>query len=68
MSLAKAPPMRDKGRYIDVPADSYPRLDQAGVILASAQDKHIAATFLNFMASAQGKAVLRRYGFVIPDD
>jgi molybdate transport system substrate-binding protein len=68
LSLAKAPALRDNGRYVDVPPDSFPRLDQAGVVLESAQSKQAAGDFRDFMTSAEGKAVLRRYGFMVPGD
>jgi molybdate transport system substrate-binding protein len=67
-SLAKAPAMRDKGHYIEVPPDAYPRLDQGGVILTSARDQQAATAFRDFILSAEGKTALRRYGFVIPND
>jgi molybdate transport system substrate-binding protein len=66
LSLASAPTMRDKGRYADVPADAYPRMDQGGVVLSWAQDRDAALAFRGFLLSAEGKGVLRRYGFVIP--
>ena len=68
LSLAKAPAMRDKGRYADVPPDSYPRLDQGGVVLTWVQDRAAADAFRGFMTSDEGKALLRRYGFIVPGD
>jgi molybdate transport system substrate-binding protein len=68
LSLAKAPAMRDKGRYIDVPPESYPRLDQGGVVLAWAQDKKSAREFCDFLRSGEGKAILKRFGFDVPNE
>src|SRR5262245_45762619 len=42
LSLALAPPMRDRGRYWEVPLSAHPRLDQGGVILNWARDRQAA--------------------------
>jgi molybdate transport system substrate-binding protein len=68
LSLALAPTMREKGRYWEVPLDAYPKLEQGGVILSWAQDHEAAAAVRSFLMSAEGKAVLRRYGFFLPGE
>jgi molybdate transport system substrate-binding protein len=68
LSLALAPPMRDQGRYWEVPLDAYPRLEQGGVILSWAQDRQAAAELRSFLLGAEGRAVLKRYGFVLPGE
>ena len=68
LSLALAPAMRDKGRYWEVPRDAYPPLAQGGVVLSWAQDREAANALRDFLAGAEGKAVLRRYGFLIPGE
>jgi molybdate transport system substrate-binding protein len=68
LSLALAPTMRDRGRFCDVPPDAYPRLEQGGVILDWTADRGAALAFRNFLAGAEGKAVLRRYGFSLPGE
>jgi molybdate transport system substrate-binding protein len=67
LSLALSPPLRDKGRFWEVPADAYPTLEQGGVVLSWAQDPAAAGTLVAFLQSARGKAVLKRYGFVLPE-
>ena len=67
-SLALSPTMRDAGKSAEVPEDAYPRMDQAGVILAKAKDRAAAKAFREFLQSADGKAVLRRYGFGVPGE
>ena len=37
LSLALAPPMRDRGRYWEIPLDAYPRMEQGGVILKDSE-------------------------------
>jgi molybdate transport system substrate-binding protein len=66
LSLAVAPALRDQGRYWELPLDTYPRLEQGGVILSWAQDRPAAEKFRSFLLSDEGKAVLKRYGFFLP--
>lgn len=65
-SLAVAPAMRSKGRYWEVPADAHPLLEQGGLVLAAAKDPGAASLLRQFMTSAEGRAILTRYGFVLP--
>jgi len=64
-SLALAPPLRDKGRFWEVPLDAYPRREQGGVILSWAQDRAAAEALRDFVLSEGGTAILRRHGFRI---
>lgn len=68
LSLALSPPMQDAGGYLEIPLDSFPRIDQGGVVLASARDAEAARRVADFLISDQGRAVLERYGFFPPDD
>jgi molybdate transport system substrate-binding protein len=68
LSLALAPPMRDKGRYADVPADAYPRLDQGGVVLNAAKDSAATRSLREFIIATEGRAILRKYGFRLPGE
>ncbi|MBX7245225.1 MAG: molybdate ABC transporter substrate-binding protein [Candidatus Sumerlaeaceae bacterium] len=63
LSLAVSPTMKDKGRYWEIPTDAYPRMVQGGVILKSASDRSAAEFFRDYLLSAEGKAILKRYGF-----
>lgn len=67
-SLALAPPLSTKGRYWEVPMDSYPRREQGGVILSWAQDRAAAGALRDFVLSEGGKAVLRRHGFRLGEE
>jgi molybdate transport system substrate-binding protein len=68
LSLAMAPAMREKGRYWIVPPDKYPRLEQGGVILAWAKDRQAAEQLRAFVVSDQGRAILKKYGFLLPGE
>jgi molybdate transport system substrate-binding protein len=63
LSLALSPNMKDKGRYADVPADEYPPIDQACVILSSSKNKELAQEFLSYLKNAAVAEILARYGF-----
>jgi molybdate transport system substrate-binding protein len=66
LSLAVAPPLKDRGRYAEVTADAYPPLKQGGVILTGARDVKSAELFRGFLMSADGQAILAKYGFRRP--
>lgn len=66
LSLAISPEVRDQGRYWEVPLDSYPRMEQGGVILKWAKDAEAARTFRAFLTSAEGRSIFKRYGFTLP--
>ena len=67
MSLALAPNVADKGRRFEIPGSAYPRLEQGGVILKWAVDVDAARALRGFLLSADGQAILKRYGFSLPD-
>jgi molybdate transport system substrate-binding protein len=68
LSLALAPNMREKGRYWDVPLDAYPRLEQGGVILNWAKDREATQALREFMMGKDGRAILKKYGFMLPGE
>lgn len=63
LSLALSPNMKDKGRYKEIPAEEYPPIDQACVILRSSKNKEIAQQFLPYVKSAAIGDLLAGYGF-----
>ncbi|HQZ67963.1 MAG TPA: molybdate ABC transporter substrate-binding protein, partial [Planctomycetaceae bacterium] len=67
-SLATAAPMKDKGRFVIVPADLYPKLVQGGVILSWAADRKATESFRGFMTGEHGRTVLKRNGFLLPGE
>jgi molybdate transport system substrate-binding protein len=68
LSLAVAPAMKDKGRYAAIPADDYPPIIQAAVILKSSKRKELANQFLKFLKEPAGVALMEQYGFSVPKD
>ena len=67
MSLALAPNVKGKGRLFEVPTNSYPRVEQGGTILKWAEDVDAARAFRGFLLSADGQAILKQFGFSVPD-
>ncbi len=63
LSLALSPNMKDKGHYTEIPADEYPPIDQACVILSSSKNKDLAQQFLKYVKTAAVADLLAGYGF-----
>lgn len=66
ISLAKAPTLAKEGRYWVVPTEAYGRMEQAGTLLTSARNPAAARAFIAFMQTGEARAILERYGFVLP--
>jgi molybdate transport system substrate-binding protein len=64
LSLAASPAMKD-GQSWEVPADLYPSLEQAAVILKVSKAKDSAKAFLEFVRGAEGREILAKYGFQV---
>jgi molybdate transport system substrate-binding protein len=65
LSLAISPPMREGKRW-EIPANMYPPIEQAVVILKSTKDKEAARGFLTFLKSGEARKILESYGFSVP--
>ena len=65
LSLALAPPVRPRGRYWEIPASAYPRMDQGGIILKNSQP---AREFRAFLLAEPGRRILKHYGFFVPGE
>ena len=68
LSLALAPTLKDKGRYWMVPLDAYPGLEQGGVIMSWAKDLDATRALREFVKGEDGRAILKRYGFMLPGE
>jgi molybdate transport system substrate-binding protein len=66
LSLAVAPSMKTKGRHFEIPADDYPPIEQAAVVIKSSQHKDIARQFLAYLQTPPLQDLLRTYGFSVP--
>jgi molybdate transport system substrate-binding protein len=68
LSLALAPEFTDRGAYTAVPLDSYPRIDQGGVVVGHAANPDGARAVRDFIVGEEGRAILERWGFSMPED
>ena len=67
LSLALAPPVKRQGRYREVPLNTYPQIVQGGVILRWAADLPAARALRDFIVGPDGRAVLKEFGFFLPE-
>ena len=67
LAHAIAPAMEGKGKYWMVPAEAYPPLDQGVVLISRSSHRQDAAAFLEYVKTAEVAALLRRYGFSLPE-
>ena len=67
LSLAIAPQMRATGQFWEIPLDAYPKMEQGGIILNWTKDAESARAFRDFALGEHGRAVLKRYGFFLPE-
>lgn len=67
LSLALAPAMKEKGRYVEIPGDDYPAIIQAAAILKSSKQSALAHKFLDYIKSPPMLELMKGYGFAVPD-
>jgi molybdate transport system substrate-binding protein len=68
LSLVLGPEMKAQGRYWEIPLDAYPEMKQAGMILKRTAKAGEARVFRDFLVSGHGRAVLKQYGFSLPEN
>jgi molybdate transport system substrate-binding protein len=66
LSVARAPALARAGRWVAVPEEWYPRLEQSGVILQSSRNAALAREFLSFVTGPRGREILARHGYGLP--
>jgi molybdate transport system substrate-binding protein len=66
LSLARAPPLDNSGRMIEVPEAWYPRLEQSGLALRRSPRPALARAFLVFLTAPIGREILARHGYGLP--
>ncbi len=68
LSLALSPKMKDAGRYWEVPGDAFPKLEQAGILCQGGANAAGAKQLREYLGTPPARAILRRYGFALPDE
>jgi molybdate transport system substrate-binding protein len=66
LSLALAPKAKDAGTYAEVPAGSYPPIEQAAVMLKTSKNKALARDFIAFLKRPEIVRLMQSFGFVMP--
>jgi molybdate transport system substrate-binding protein len=66
LSLAISPAMKTRGRYVEVPQNAYPPIEQAAIVVKASRQGEAAAKFLAFLKTDEARGVLRSYGFSDP--
>jgi molybdate transport system substrate-binding protein len=68
LSLVLSGPAAGDGRYWLIPESAHSRLEQAAVILKGGRAAPAAASqFLDFMKGGEGKKLLEKYGYLLPE-
>ncbi|MCI0356233.1 MAG: molybdate ABC transporter substrate-binding protein, partial [Acidobacteria bacterium] len=67
LSLVSAPQMKDRGEQWLIPEEAHPRLEQAAVVMRAARSPQAARALLDYLRGPEGQAILRRYGFQLPE-
>lgn len=65
-SLLQSPKLAGVGRYLLLPEDSYPRLEQGLVITRHGAANPLAARYVAFLASPPARRIFEQYGFLLP--
>lgn len=68
LSLALAASSKSQVRYGEIPANDYPPIQQACVIVRSTKNQQLATQFQKYFRSKEVRSVLERYGFEVPKD
>ena len=67
LSLVKPPAARAQLRFEEIPANDYPPIVQAGVVLRSSQQQKAAKKFEAFLRGKEAANIFRQYGFEVPE-
>jgi molybdate transport system substrate-binding protein len=65
-SLAVLPSARAQSHFVEIPADEYPPIQQACVLLKSSTKQEAARRFLTYIQDPEASKILQRYGFDVP--
>lgn len=68
LAHAVAPGMRGTGKYWEIPAEYYPPLAQAVVVLSGSKHKKEATEFLDYIKTKEAVELLEKYGFKPPQN
>jgi molybdate transport system substrate-binding protein len=67
MSVVLSPELKDKGKWMEINPDLHSPIEQGVVILKSSEHREKALSFVDFLFSAKGKSILKKYGYTVGD-
>lgn len=65
LSLVLSDPLREVGTWWEIPLEDFPTIEQGGTLLT---DSPGARALRDAITSAEGREILARYGFVLPEE
>jgi len=68
LSLVLSPRLANVGRWVEVPPNTYPPLEQGAVLTRRGRDNPSARAYLKFLQSGQAREIFDRYGFRLPQN
>jgi molybdate transport system substrate-binding protein len=66
LSLALSPTLKSAGRYFEIPASSYPPIEQAGAVVSASRQTALAHRFLAALKAPSAERTLGAFGFSVP--
>lgn len=63
LSLVLSPKLENVGKYFEIPADSYPPLEQGAIVTKTGARKPTSKAYLDFLRSPEAREIFDRYGF-----
>ncbi len=66
LSLVVAPALRDRGRWVEIPAALHAPLEQAAVLTARGAANPAAARYLAFLRTPAARTIFEQFGFTLP--
>jgi molybdate transport system substrate-binding protein len=66
LSIAISPKLKERGRWIEVPAGLYGSLEQGAVITGHGSSNPAARQYLAFLQGAEAREILQAFGYGLP--
>lgn len=66
LSLVLSPALEKTGRWVEIPTDFYPKLEQAAILTARGAKNPAAKAYVEFLRTKEARAIFDRYGFRLP--
>ncbi len=63
LSLVLSPKLSNVGKWWEVPADAYNKLDQGAILTKKGTDNALARAYVEFLKTDEARAIFDKYGF-----